>query len=133
MPAFRVLVTGSRTWRDHEPIHAALDALHADHPGMTLVHGACAQGADGIADRWAILRGVTVERHPAQWRRYGRSAGPRRNAHMVALGADIALAFIAPCRKDGCDRPGPHGSHDATNCADLAEQAGIPVQRWEVS
>lgn len=129
----RVLVTGSRSWRGHEPVHAALDELLAAHPGMVLVHGACAQGVDAIADRWATLRGLPasrVERHPAQWRRYGRSAGLRRNEHMVRLGADVCLAFIGECVKPGCDRPRPHGSHGATHCADLAQAAGIPVRRW---
>lgn len=124
----RVLVTGSRTWRNHQPIHAALDEIHADNPGMVLVHGACRDGADAIADRWATLRGVQVERHPAQWHRFGRSAGPRRNEHMVGLGADVCLAFIALCRKPDCGEEGPHGSHGAEGCAALAKDAGIDVR-----
>lgn len=115
---YRVLVTGSRAWRGHGIIHAALDELRTAHPDMALVHGACAQGADAIADRWALMHGVTTERHPAEWRRYGRSAGFRRNAEMVTLGADVCLAFIRA------------GSSGATHTADLAEAAGIETRRW---
>jgi hypothetical protein len=116
---YRVLITGSRTWRDHQPIHQALAEIHEEHPTMLLISGACAQGTDAIAERWAHLNGVPVERHPAEWTRYGKSAGPRRNAHMVQLGADLALAFI-------------HGnSAGATHCARLAEYAGITVRRWQ--
>lgn len=114
----RVLVTGSRAWGGHAIIYAALDALLAENPDMVVVHGACAQGADALADRWAVRNWVSVERHPAEWRRYGRSAGFRRNADMVALGADVCLAFIRA------------GSSGATHTADLAEKAGIPVRRW---
>jgi SLOG family YspA-like protein len=126
----RALITGSRTWRDGALIAEQLDAIHAQHPDMVVVHGACKEGADAIADRWAIRRGVTVERYPAEWRHFGLSAGYRRNAHMVAAGADICLAFIALCAKPGCDEEMPHGSHGATHCADLAEQAGIDTRRW---
>ena len=115
---YRVLITGSRAWRGHAIIHNALDTIRADHPDMLLVHGACPQGADAIADRWAILRGVETERHPAQWHRYRRSAGPRRNAEMVDLGADMCLAFIRA------------GSSGASHTADLAEAAGIETRRW---
>jgi hypothetical protein len=126
----RVLVTGSRTWRDHEPIHAALDKILTAHPSMVLVHGACRDGADAIADRWAILRGVQVERHPAKWRTYGRSAGPRRNLAMVETQPDLCLAFIGPCRDTKCGRIDAHTSHGATGCADLAESCGIETRRW---
>ena len=122
---YRVLVTGSRTWNDRELIRDTLDALLAEHGTLTVVHGAASTGADTTAQGWALDRrhqssygAVTPEPHPADWRRYGRAAGFRRNAAVVALGADLCLAFIR------------NGSHGATHCADLAERAGIPVRRF---
>jgi hypothetical protein len=114
----RVLITGSRTWSDHQPIHDALDEILRDHPDMVLVSGACSWGADAIAERWATLRGATVERHPAEWRKHGRGAGFKRNSEMVTAGAEVCLAFIADA------------SRGATHCANQAEKAGIPVKRW---
>jgi YspA, cpYpsA-related SLOG family len=137
----RILVTGSRDWTRVYLIRRILGAAHREYPDAVLVSGRCPTGADRIAEEcWAALNGYreiddaiaakVIEPHPADWDQYGKSAGPRRNAEMVDLGADVCLAFIGPCTKGECHTPGPHGSHGATHCADLAEKAGIPVERY---
>lgn len=120
---YRVLVTGSRDWQDRLTVRRALAAASSyGTRDLIVVHGACPTGADQHAAEWAEeygeLLGVTAEPHPADWKRYGRLAGPRRNAEMVNLGADICLAFIR------------NGSRGASHTADLAEQAGIPTRRF---
>lgn len=130
---YRILITGSRDWADYDLIHAALAAACYQHVPAVIVHGACPTGADAMASRWVRTHrviGLTEELHPAQWRWRGKAAGPRRNAYMVRLGADICLAFIGPCTSRRCRRTDPHGSHGATHTARLAEKAGIPVRRW---
>lgn len=128
---YRVLVTGSRDWSNvprviGHTVNAAI-MMWVRQPGrrVVFVHGGCPTGVDAAVDRiltlnrdesWAAL--CTVERHPARWASLGRSAGPRRNAEMVAAGADVCLAFIR------------NGSRGATHCADLAEKAGIPTRRF---
>lgn len=138
----RVLVTGSRDWPDDFEVDDTLSEVEAqreDGPGspFVVVHGACPTGADFYASRWVkgwvgypVEGGeyVVEEPHPADWSR-GRKAGPERNAAMVALGADLCLAFIGPCTSPRCYKPEPHDSHGATGCADLAEAAGIPTRR----
>lgn len=136
---YRVLVTGSRDWPTPASVWAALndvrdEALIADRR-LIVVHGACPRGADEHAARWCrtatqfAVGSVTGEAHQAEdfgpWPR----CGPIRNRHMVNLGADVTLAFIGPCTKPRCPHPQPHGSHGASGCADLAEQAGITVRR----
>jgi hypothetical protein len=130
--AYRILITGSRTWTDRDTIWRALGDTVApiDITRETiLVSGACPTGADAIAEAWARKYGLTIERHPAQDFGPWPACGPIRNQHMVSLGADIALAFIGPCTSPRCRRTDPHPSHGASGCADLAEQAGIPVRR----
>lgn len=121
----RVLVTGSRAWTDVDFIEDTLDAvldLQVTHPTpLTIVHGACPRGADYIAHQWALgLQAlgypVVVEPHPANWRNRGRGAGAVRNAEMVAMGADLCLAFIC------------NNSRGATHCASLAQEAGIETR-----
>lgn len=118
---FRVLVTGSRDWSDHDVVRDALAWARYGHEAMVVVHGACPSGADAMASWWVRryrFLSVSEERHPADWRRYGRAAGPLRNRAMVAAGADLCLAFIRD------------GSRGASHAAGLAEAAGIPVRRW---
>jgi hypothetical protein len=90
---------------------------YADGSPVSIIHGACSRGADAIADRLGDEHLIPVERHPADWAKYGKAAGYVRNAEMVKRGADICLAFIE------------NGSKGATMCADLAEKAGIETVR----
>lgn len=118
----RLLLTGSRTWTDAWLIASALEhwlGALGDH--TVLVHGACPTGADAIAHRlWHTQAGLPVETHPADWAAHGRRAGFIRNAAMVRAGADACLAFVVG------------GSRGASMSANLAERAGIPVQRFEL-
>lgn len=130
----RLLVTGSRSWRDRAAIERGLAVAAvgwAENP--VLVSGACPQGADRIAEEVAESWGWLVERWPADWNgpcrsacrpghrrtgvqgEYCPAAGNHRNADMVAFGADACLAF----RRDG--------SAGTTHCGQLAEKAGIPT------
>lgn len=119
----RILVTGSRDWDDAAAIRVSLlGALKGDMiPGRqpdssdVLIHGA-SRGADQIASSIWTAWGLREERYPADWGQYGKRAGFKRNAEMVALGADICLAFIK------------NGSKGATMTAELAAKAGIPVR-----
>lgn len=93
----RVLVTGSRDWDKRYKVNAVLRDVFslADTLGATLllVHGDCPTGADAMAQEWADRHSVKTERHPADWKKLGKGAGPRRNEIMVDLGADLVLAF----------------------------------------
>ncbi len=110
--AHRVIVCGSRKWRDREAI---ADRLF-DLPPSTIVHGNAA-GADRIAAQEAQKLGHLVESHPAEWDRFGKAAGPMRNQKMADLGASLCIAFW-----DG----------QSTGTADMVRRAtykGIPVDR----
>jgi hypothetical protein len=119
---FRILVTGSRDWDDNDllahELGLAIGEALREGRGFVIVHGACPSGADAETNRIARYFGHPVEPHAADWGRFGKAAGFRRNAEMVSLGADLCLAFIR------------NGSRGASHCADTAEKAGIPVRRF---
>ena len=137
----RVIVTASRTWTDratiYDSLHIIAAAARASRETLTVAHG-CADGGDQIADDWVRERAragwpVVPERHPADWKTYGRRrAGFVRNSQMCLPGADACLAFVDECVSSRCKRPKPHGSHGATQCADFAEyRCDIPTTRVE--
>lgn len=91
----KVLVCGSRDWFDWGPIERELAKLP---PGTIIVHGG-ARGADTIAGEVARRLGFEVRRYPADWDRFGKGAGPIRNAQMLreehrpSEPIDMVLAF----------------------------------------
>ncbi len=129
-------MTGSRGWDKHDRdwdgyrvMSRALAQVWQEwgRPAdAVLVSGHCPDGADAMAESIWEWHDLTVERHPAKWGRYGRRAGLVRNDHMVSLGADLCLAFIAPC--DRCRDGASHPSHGTVHCASAADAAGIPLR-----
>jgi hypothetical protein len=114
----RILITVSRTWSEWSTMRTALEKVHTEYPGAVLVHGDCPKGDRDAAGMWRGLGGE-VEAWPAQWAQQGRSAGFIRNTAMVKSAPALVLAFI-----NGHSR-------GASHCAQLAEDAGIPVVRYE--
>lgn len=90
---FRVIVAGSRDFCDYELMKSKLDKLLAryDPQDLTIVCGE-ARGADSLGKRYAEERGISVKSFPAEWERYGKSAGYKRNVQM-AENADALVAF----------------------------------------
>lgn len=85
----KTIVAGSRHVRDYEVVKRVLDKRR---DSITLLrHGDC-RGVDTLAKRWAEENGIPVESSPAEWDRFGLSAGPRRNLWMVCH-ADQLIAF----------------------------------------
>lgn len=111
----RILVTGSRDWPSSRRSEIERALVEHYKPGAVIVHGDCPTGADFFADHAALSWGWEVERHPADWTKHRKAAGPLRNQEMVNLGADVCLAF-------------PLGASRGTrDCMARAEAAGIPV------
>lgn len=123
---FRVLVTGSRHATNE--LHLAtirselmlaighIKASELADGRVVLVHGA-ADGVDTIAQQ--VMRDlpwpIRMEPYPAEDFGSWPACGPKRNSHMVSLGASVCLAFPQP------------GSKGTWDCARKAADAGIQV------
>lgn len=109
----RILVTGGRNYANVAKVFETLDKLDAEHTIKLIIHGG-AEGADSIADHWASLRWCHCSVYMADWDTYGKAAGPRRNAEMLANSKpDLVVAF-----------PGGRGTADMVR---RARAAGVRV------
>lgn len=118
--AIRILITGSRTWNNIDTIERVLKAYAVPKQRVVMVSGHCPKGADWICEQWAHELGWAVEKHPANWTKYGKAAGFIRNDEMTLKGADVCLAFIRA------------NSKGATHCVRMAKARGIPVRIWRM-
>lgn len=113
----RVLVTGSREWKDYETIARALD----EAAPTELAHGG-APGADSLADRWGSENGVPARAYDANWSAYGKKAGFVRNQEMLdAFQPHLVIAF-----KDGFDYEMKSGGTE--HMVKIAAEAGYEVK-----
>lgn len=107
----RLLICGSRRWRNREAIYTV---LREHRPDLVIEGGA--PGADRIAHEEALALGIPVRQFRADWKRYGRAAGPIRNERMLHEGKPTAVAaFVLPSSKG------------SWHMIEIAETAGIEV------
>lgn len=89
----RVVIFGGRDFNNEKMAFSALDHLHSLHNFSCVIDG-MARGADTLGFKWAQHNGIETERYPAQWKTYGRAAGPIRNQQMIDDGKpDMGIAF----------------------------------------
>ncbi|MEK0325997.1 MAG: SLOG family protein [Nitrosopumilus sp.] len=86
----KFLICGSRDWDNYAVMRFRMSNLSGK---MTLIHGD-AKGADRIAvDIWTrILKNASLA-FPADWKQYGRRAGPIRNTLMLTDNPEIELVL----------------------------------------
>lgn len=89
-----VIIAGSRSFDDYRKLEEVCDNILKDiaaDKDITIFSGG-AKGADNLGERYAQEREYNLKRFPADWKRYGRKAGPIRNC-LMAQEADMAIIF----------------------------------------
>ena len=90
----RLIVCGGVDFTDYAMLSRELDALIAALGAVTLVSGG-ARGADALAERYAAERGIPIRVFPAEWKRFGRAAGPIRNRAMLRFARERTAVVAA--------------------------------------
>jgi len=109
----KVIIAGGRDFQDWDKLVEVCDRVFKDYSTVEIVSGA-ANGADKLGERYANERGHQIKKFPADWDKYGKSAGYRRNAEM----ANYAGALIAFW--DGVSRGTSH-------MINLAKEKGLKI------
>lgn len=95
MTKYRMIVAGGRDYSNQNVVNYYIDRVKdvCDSRGLSLVI-VCgmATGADTLGRNYAISNGLEVLEFPANWNRYGKSAGYIRNKEMGDV-ADSAIVF----------------------------------------
>lgn len=118
----KIIVCGGRHFEDYELLKSILDKHFEDNGiapnDVEIVSGHC-QGADMLGERYAKENGCALRVFPAEWKKYGKVAGPIRNKQMVDYIATaeerLVVAFVSPKSKGTC------------HTVSLARKIDIPV------
>ncbi len=110
----KVIIAGGRDFDDYNKLCQVCDEFLKDHNKVEIVSGAY-KGADLLGERYAAENNYSIKQFPANWRRYGKSAGLKRNTEMAAY-ADTLIAFW-----DGKSKGTKH-------MIELAKQKGLKIK-----
>ncbi len=85
LPTKRVVIAGCRDYNNYDEAKKYIDFCLSNirKENEIIIVSGCASGADAIGEHYAKENGYEVEKYPADWRTYGRSAGPKRNQQMA--------------------------------------------------
>ena len=86
----RVIVAGCNMRGNYDDYNGAKEFIEIcikkirEKYTLVFLSGGC-KGADKLGERYAIENGFPIEYYPAHWKRYGKSAGPKRNLQMAEV------------------------------------------------
>ena len=94
MQNFKVIIAGSREFNNYNFLKNKIDKILSSKKqefNIIIISGT-AKGADSLGEKYAKENNYQIERFPADWNKFGRSAGYKRNKQM-AENSDAAIVF----------------------------------------
>jgi hypothetical protein len=110
----KIIIAGSRNFNDYNLLKTSCDNLLTQFTNIEIVSGT-ARGADKLGEKYAREKGYDIKEFPANWDKFGKSAGYIRNDEMAKY-SDMLIAFW-----DGISKGTKH-------MIDLANKRGIKVE-----
>ena len=94
MENFKVIIAGSRGFSNYKLLREKCNEYLREKRkeyNIIIISGG-ARGADFFGEKYAQDEGFSLEVFPANWNKFGKSAGFRRNEQMAEV-ADALIAF----------------------------------------
>lgn len=90
----RVVIAGCRDYTNYCEAKAYIDycICNIRKENEIIIVSGGASGADALGERYANEKGFKIEKYPADWEKYGKGAGPKRNEQMANVG-DYVICF----------------------------------------
>lgn len=85
----KTIIAGSRNYNN---INSLICAVENCNWTITTVISGKAKGVDRLGELWASYHNIPIIEFPADWKRFGKSAGYKRNSQM-AENADALIAL----------------------------------------
>lgn len=92
--ATRVIVCGGVDFTDEKLCFEQLDRILPRYDNVEIVSGH-ARGADALGERYAKSHGIQLKIFKAEWKSYGKAAGPIRNKAMLNYAMEETPVIIA--------------------------------------
>ena len=87
----KVIIAGGRDFKDYDRLSKVCKKILLEQTDIEIVSGT-ANGADKLGERFAAKNNYSVKKFPADWDKFGKSAGHIRNAEMAKY-ADALISF----------------------------------------
>jgi hypothetical protein len=110
----KVIIAGGRDFNDYSILAESCNLILSDLEDIEIVSGR-ARGADSLGENYALEKGYGCKIFPADWEKYGKAAGYKRNSEMAEY-ADMLIAFW-----DGTSRGTGH-------MIDIAKKRGLKIE-----
>lgn len=113
----RLIIAGSRAFEDYQLLRCEVLMYiieEIQHKNIEIVSGT-ASGADKLGEKFAIQYNFPIKRFPADWDKYGKSAGYKRNEEMAKYATHCIVFW------DGKSRGTKH-------MIDLAKKYGLNLK-----
>ncbi len=93
VPKISVICAGCRKFNDYHLLAIKLDQFCIAHKdaNVEIVSGTC-RGADKLGEQYAKEQNLKCKQFPAEWKKFGRGAGPIRNREMAKYASHL-IAF----------------------------------------
>ena len=115
MSDIKLAVVGSRYFKDYDLMCEVLERFIEQHGQPSFIISGGASGADSLAEQWADENDIQTVIFHADWERWGKSAGFKRNKLIVAEATHV-VAF--PLKN----------SKGTKSTIKLAQEAGKPIE-----